>query len=316
MTLYFNPADLEATKLDAAKESSSVAVASQGRHDHLMTDRLPQMIAPEEQKPRPLTPQPRVPEGWLIERQEGGSILVCSPKLDISVLVDPQAFSDRRIPEETLWALADAMLTAAPPGQQQVEPGPDVVSWAVEKWNSEVANRPLVNVHRRRLDRVWREVIAFAGGNPDELVGPDHDALTAAQQPAEQGEPAKSPPATSGFIQTVPGSFRPNPDMSTEVPGLTKTEAAQYLGQRTAFEAQAQDDLRELGKWLNEDATCPINRQALARVLHRASQLVEEKPVSLSTGHCKEKAKPGGCSLHNLQCGYPSCDRRPTSEQE
>ena len=28
-----------------------------------------------------------------------------------------------------------------------------------------------------------------------------------------------------------------------------------------------------------------------------------------TTGHCKEKAKPGGCQLHNLQCSYPACDR-------
>lgn len=39
-----------------------------------------------------------------------------------------------------------------------------------------------------------------------------------------------------------------------------------------------------------------------------------EKPFvqskSFSTGHCVHKNKPGGCQLHNLQCGYPSCDRK------
>ena len=30
-------------------------------------------------------------------------------------------------------------------------------------------------------------------------------------------------------------------------------------------------------------------------------------------GHCAEKAKKGGCQLHNLHCGYPACDRKPTS---
>lgn len=30
-------------------------------------------------------------------------------------------------------------------------------------------------------------------------------------------------------------------------------------------------------------------------------------------GICAERRKPGGCQLHNLQCGYPDCDRvRPT----
>lgn len=32
---------------------------------------------------------------------------------------------------------------------------------------------------------------------------------------------------------------------------------------------------------------------------------------NFTTGHCPEKAKPGGCQLHNLHCGYPDCDRRP-----
>lgn len=36
----------------------------------------------------------------------------------------------------------------------------------------------------------------------------------------------------------------------------------------------------------------------------------KQEPVDYTTGHCKEKAKPGGCQLHNLQCGYPDCDRK------
>ena len=32
--------------------------------------------------------------------------------------------------------------------------------------------------------------------------------------------------------------------------------------------------------------------------------------VAFTAGHCKEKQKPGGCQLHNLQCGYPDCDRK------
>ena len=49
--------------------------------------------------------------------------------------------------------------------------------WAVERWNAEVKDRPLVNVHRRILDDTWRQVIRYAGGNPDKLIGPDHDTL-------------------------------------------------------------------------------------------------------------------------------------------
>lgn len=27
-------------------------------------------------------------------------------------------------------------------------------------------------------------------------------------------------------------------------------------------------------------------------------------------GHCAERQKAGGCTRHNLHCGYPDCDRK------
>jgi hypothetical protein len=39
-------------------------------------------------------------------------------------------------------------------------------------------------------------------------------------------------------------------------------------------------------------------------------QAEKQEPVAYTTGHCKEKAQPGGCQLHNLHCGYPDCDRK------
>ncbi len=41
----------------------------------------------------------------------------------------------------------------------------------------------------------------------------------------------------------------------------------------------------------------------------------QQVPVSYTAGHCKEKAKPGGCRLHNLSCGYPTCDRITVTTQ-
>lgn len=29
-----------------------------------------------------------------------------------------------------------------------------------------------------------------------------------------------------------------------------------------------------------------------------------------TTGHCRNHKAIGGCQLHNLQCGYPACDRQ------
>lgn len=65
---------------------------------------------------------------------------------------------------------------------QQAPAAPDVaglVEFAVRSWHEQVANRPLVNVHRRTLDSVWRQVIRFAGEDDVALIGPRHDALAA-----------------------------------------------------------------------------------------------------------------------------------------
>jgi hypothetical protein len=62
------------------------------------------------------------------------------------------------------------------------------VEWAVAQWNDQVRNRPLVNVHRRTLDSVWRQVIRYFGGDDVALIGPTHDDLLAR---AAQGEGTK-----------------------------------------------------------------------------------------------------------------------------
>lgn len=51
------------------------------------------------------------------------------------------------------------------------------VAWAVERWNAEVKNRPLQNIHRAALDTTWRQVIRHFGGDPDALVGSGHYEL-------------------------------------------------------------------------------------------------------------------------------------------
>ena len=54
--------------------------------------------------------------------------------------------------------------------------------WAVLRWRDEVQNRPLVNKNRRPLDDTWRQVMRYAGLDPDEAVGPSHDVIRA-QEP-------------------------------------------------------------------------------------------------------------------------------------
>lgn len=61
-----------------------------------------------------------------------------------------------------------------------------LLAWAVERWHVEVEHRPLVNVHRRTLDDTWRQVIRYAGGDPTELVGTDHDTRLALNSQGEK----------------------------------------------------------------------------------------------------------------------------------
>lgn len=63
------------------------------------------------------------------------------------------------------------------------------LAWAVSRWQDEVSQRPLVNVHRRTLDDTWRQVIRHFGGNPDKMIGPDHDTSLMREQEARAWKP-------------------------------------------------------------------------------------------------------------------------------
>jgi len=80
-----------------------------------------------------------------------------------------------------------AALTALTPAEPAGEAD---LHWAVEGWKREVEHRPLVNIHRRSLDDVWRQAIRRFGGDPDKLVGSCHDVLLeyAALMPAAAAE--------------------------------------------------------------------------------------------------------------------------------
>ena len=71
----------------------------------------------------------------------------------------------------------------------------DGLAWAIHRWEDEVKHRPLINVHRRSLYGVWRQVVRYFGGNAETLLGPSHDELIAepqaAAQEAEPADPAR-----------------------------------------------------------------------------------------------------------------------------
>ena len=47
------------------------------------------------------------------------------------------------------------------------------------------------------------------------------------------------------------------------------------------------------------------------KAIEKALAQPEQEPVAYTTGHCENHKQKGGCQLHNLQCGWPDCDRKP-----
>ncbi len=54
-----------------------------------------------------------------------------------------------------------------------------LIEWVASRWHAEVANRPLVNVHRRSLDDSWRQILRHLGVDDRARLGPTHDELAA-----------------------------------------------------------------------------------------------------------------------------------------
>lgn len=85
--------------------------------------------------------------------------------------------------------------------------------------------------------------------------------------------------------------------------------------------------VRPIGQHTNGGCRCSTDRYKAQRAMARGQMLAkavreaalgalrQPKPA-FTTGHCVERAKPKGCQLHNLHCGYPECDRRPVAKEE
>ena len=114
------------------------------------------------------------------------------------------AVANVRVPQNTADAAVQIMFTIGPaltvadaalskpaalPAEGKGES--EAVAWAVVRWNAEVKNRPLRNIHRSALDVTWRQVIRHFGGDPEALCGPDHRDLMDATPPASPSPAAQ-----------------------------------------------------------------------------------------------------------------------------
>lgn len=79
---------------------------------------------------------------------------------------------------DAISALSALTATPAPTVRAGTEEA--VASWLAEQWHHEVANRPLVNVHRAELDAKWRQLLSRVGVDHRARLGPTHEELLAA----------------------------------------------------------------------------------------------------------------------------------------
>lgn len=112
----------------------------------------------------------------------------------MAVCMRDEGFEIRVLPKDGQplpWAIVNLET-----GQADSLPNPrpltnnTTIAWAVDRWEKEVKNRSLNNVHRRTLDDTWRQVIKHHGGNPNELLGPAHDMMVWAERYPDGQEPA------------------------------------------------------------------------------------------------------------------------------
>lgn len=182
-------------------------------------------------------------------------------------------------------------------GSQQAA---SLLEWAIERWNAEVRNRPLVNVHRRALDDTWRQVIRHCGADDVALLGPKHgDLVAAATTPtvaADAAAPSEDAYVAQRMNQTLAEVYatilgedaRPEDEALNAIERVKK--AAQVLRLEVDLyrarhdEAAAQPDERaafcaQCG--MDADPRCACSAG-------RATRATAPQAKPLTTGYCKE----------------------------
>lgn len=142
-----------------------------------------------------------------------------------------------------------------------------ILQWAVSRWHDEVANRPLVNVHRRTLDDTWRQVIRHCGGDDIALLGRCHDDLW-----VTTGMPAPEPSAKRGEIVITTNST------GTECYVVSRQDSEGRILE-TLWEAPARSDEPSAEHWksvIKEDAACYLQVLLADECERRARTLAKE----------------------------------------
>ncbi len=161
----------------------------------------------------PPAPVPAVPPGDVLAKIATAEAVVnalCDGSQRWTMSVPARVDSDPDLViSDALMAAREALSAPAPAA---VGDGRGSLDWAVQGWRDEVQYRPLVNVHRRFLDAMWRQMIRRAGGDPLELVGPDHDMLRGFAPMATHKASPGPDPADAALSRPAPADASPAGD--------------------------------------------------------------------------------------------------------
>lgn len=136
----------------------------------------------------------------------------------------------------------------APTGQQAgTVDRQGLIDWVAERWHAEVANRPMVNVHRRSLDDTWRQMLRHLGVDARSRLGPTHDELRAEIGSKEwealtgqQAEPKalRDVAAERERQKTVEGWTPKHDDLEHDDGALAIAAACYAIADRTALDTR------------------------------------------------------------------------------
>jgi hypothetical protein len=165
------------------------------------------------------------------------------------------------------------------------------LEWAVARWQAEVANRPLVNVHRRSLDDAWRQVIRYFGGDPDALVGPSHDALLAAAPPAQ---PVPAPVDAAEWLRN---NYHAHPNIADLCDAM-----------RAALAAPADEPVDVDAPQGNDHLACPQEHAAAAREADERSPTAFALEFAEYMAKDAERLLEAAAAMFDAQEAYLSAD--------
>ena len=139
--------------------------------------------------------------------------------------------------------------------------------------------------------KIWEQMYPKSSASPYRTP-----AITAIKEALAQ--PVKEPYGYDwSMLETTQESLREHMAMIHELEAALK-QALEVLETSTDWNVSA------TGRQLKSMQVITALRTRLAQ------PPLPVQPEVFTTGHCREKAKPGGCQLHNIHCGFPDCDRK------